>query len=130
MRKSTSTKKAKTQKGKASTGAKKDSIGDINKPRLSLIPKSALWALGGALTHGEVRYGTNNWRNGIPITYLCDSAIRHILQFLDGEDIDLQSNNPHLGNALANLSMTIEILQTKPEMDDRWKKSKGVINVK
>lgn len=120
MRNSTSKKKKKSLKGKSSTGAKKDSIGAHNKPRLSLIPKSALWALGGALTHGEVRYGTNNWRKGLPVTFLCDSAIRHILQFLDGENIDKQSQNPHLGNAMANLSMAIEMIESIPEMDDRY----------
>lgn len=100
---------------------KKDAIGDLNKPRLSLIPKEALWALGGALTHGETRYGKENWKLGIKISYLLDSALRHISQFNSGEDIDQQSNNYHLGNAMANLSMAIWMCQHKPDFDDRWK---------
>lgn len=100
---------------------KKDAIGDLNKPRLSLIPKEALWALGGALTHGETRYGKENWKLGIKISYLLDSALRHISQFNSGEDIDQQSNNHHLGNAMANLSMAIWMCQHKPDFDDRWK---------
>jgi hypothetical protein len=101
---------------------KKDAIGDPNKPRLSLIPKSALWALGGALTYGEKHYGTHNWRKGIPISVLIDSALRHINEFNDGENIDEKSQNLHLGNAMANISMAIEMLNIKPDMDDRVKK--------
>jgi hypothetical protein len=101
---------------------KKDAIGDLNKPRLSLIPIEALWALGKALTYGEVHYGTHNWRDGIKISYLLDAAMRHINEFNAGEDIDIKSKNHHLGNAMANLAMVISILANNPEMDDRWKK--------
>lgn len=104
----------------------KDAIGDSSKPRLSLIPKEALWTLGTALTHGEKRYGTTNWKEGIPTSYLIDAALRHILQFSAGEDIDEQSKNLHLGNALANLSMIIWLLEHKPECDDRYTKGKHV----
>ncbi len=100
---------------------KKDAIGDMSKPRLSLIPKKALWALGKALTYGEHHYGAHNWRKGIKISYLLDAAMRHINEFNDGEDIDQKSQNHHLGNAMANLAMIIELLETKPEMDDRFK---------
>lgn len=100
---------------------KKDAIGDLSKPRLSLIPKTALWALGGALTYGESHYGTHNWRKGIKISYLLDAALRHINEFNDGEDIDKKSKNHHLGNAMANLAMAIELYYTNKEMDDRFK---------
>lgn len=101
---------------------KKDAIGDPNKPRLSLIPKEALWALGGALTYGETHYGTHNWRNGLKVSYLIDAAMRHINEFNDGEDIDQKSQNHHLGNAMANLSMVLWMLENKKELDDRWTK--------
>lgn len=112
--------KKKTSKAKG----KKDCIGDPNKPRLSLIPKRALWALGGALTHGETHYGTHNWRKGIPVSILLDSALRHINEFNDGEDMDVKSKNHHLGNAMANLAMAIEVSETMPELDDRFKPKK------
>lgn len=102
---------------------KKDAIGNKQKPRLSLIPKSALWELGGALTYGEDHYGTHNWRQGIKVSYLLDAAIRHIFQFSEGEDIDGPSQNNHLGNAMANLAMAIEMVKNKPEFDDRFKPS-------
>lgn len=101
---------------------KKDAIGDPNKPRLSLIPKEALWQMGGAFTYGEKHYGSHNWRKGIKISYLLDAAIRHINEFNDGENIDVKSGNPHLGNAMADLAMAIELLKNNPDMDDRHKK--------
>jgi len=100
----------------------KDAIGDVAKPRLSLIPKEALWALGGALTYGEKHYGTHNWRNGIQVSHLIDAALRHINEFNSGENIDEKSKNHHLGNAMANLSMVLWTMEHRPDMDDRWKK--------
>lgn len=94
-----------------------------DKPRLSLIPKEALWAMGNAFTYGETYYGTHNWRKGIPISYLLDAAQRHINEFNNGEDIDIKSQNHHLGNAMANLAMAIEIIKIKPKMDDRFLKN-------
>lgn len=100
---------------------KKDAIGDATKPRLSLIPKEALWAMGGALTYGETHYGSHNWREGIKLSILLDAALRHVNEFIAGEDIDQKSQNHHLGNAMANLAMAISLQQNKPEMDDRYK---------
>lgn len=98
---------------------KKDAIGDESKPRLSLIPREALLALAGALTHGEKHYGAHNWRKGIKISYLLDGALRHIEQYNDGENIDQPSGVKHLGCAMANLSFAISLLETMPECDDR-----------
>lgn len=103
-------------------GGKKDAIGDPNKPRLSLIPKEALWALGGALTYGEKHYGAHNWRKGLKVSHLIDAALRHINEFNTGENIDEKSQNHHLGNAMAGLAMAIWMLEHKPELDDRFKK--------
>lgn len=96
----------------------------MEKPRLSLIPKKALWALGKGFTHGEVKYGAHNWRSGINISYLLDAALRHINEFNDGEDYDKDSDNHHLGNAMANLCMAIELFYDYPEADDRYKNVK------
>lgn len=110
-------------------GGKKNAIGDTNKPRLSLIPKEALWSMGRALSHGEIKYGTHNWREGIKISYLLDAALRHIIQFNDGEDIDKDSNNHHLGNAMADLAMALELLHTNPELDDRHKRDGNLVKL-
>lgn len=101
---------------------KKNAIGDLSKPRLSLIPKEALWSMGEAFTKGEVKYGSHNWREGIKITFLLDGVLRHVTQFLDGEDIDEDTKNLHLGNAMAGLAMAISTYYNNPEFDDRFTK--------
>lgn len=106
------------------SGGKKDAIGDMSKPRLSLIPKEALWSMGQAFTYGEKHYGSHNWRLGLGITYLLDGALRHINEFNNGEDIDVKSQNHHLGNAMANLAMAISTFYNNPSLDDRYKVSK------
>lgn len=81
--------------------------------------------MGQGFTFGEVKHGTHRFRkDGINISYLLDAALRHINEFNDGEDLDKDSNNHHLGNAMANLAMAIEVHLTKPECDDRYKGNK------
>lgn len=107
-----------------SNGGKKDAIGDPEKPRLSFLPKEAVWEIGKAFSYGEIHYGANNWKNGLKVTYLIDAALRHIFQFLDGENLDSKSKCHHLGSAIANLCMAIWMLARKPELDDRDNKQK------
>ena len=102
----------------------KNAIGDAKKPRLSLIPKDALWSMANAFTKGELKYGSHNWREGIKLTYLLDGSLRHIHQFLEGEDIDEDTQNLHLGNAMAGLAMAIAMYYNLPEADDRYKGKK------
>lgn len=100
---------------------KKDAINDPNKPRLSLIPKEAIWSMANALTWGAKNYGANNFKKGIKISYLLDGALRHINEFNAGENIDARSDNNHLGNAMANLAIALYMFENKPEYDDRFK---------
>ena len=46
-------------------------------------------------------------------------------EWLDGEDVDVESNLPHLYLAASNLAMLIEYAETCPELDDRWKGAKN-----
>jgi hypothetical protein len=95
-----------------------------DKPPLAYIPKAGLWAEGHAFAHGEKKYGSWNYKNGINVTRTCAAAIRHIIQFLDGEDFDKESFAHHLGSARANLSMALDTLENNPEFDDRYKRNK------
>jgi hypothetical protein len=94
---------------------------DQGKPRISLIPKEALWGMAQALTHGAEKYGTYNFKLGISYTRLADAASRHLSAFIDGEDIDADSGNNHLFHALASLAMLTYMHAKRPDMDDRFK---------
>lgn len=102
---------------------KKGSLTDRkNKPRMSLIPKDAVWEIGKAFTYGESKYGSHNYKQGISISHLLDASIRHTLQFSNGEDFDEESEVLHLGCAMANLAMAIDMYYNNKKFDDRYKK--------
>lgn len=101
----------------------KESLGlkhDVEKPSLAYIPKAALWAEGEAFKYGAKKYEAWNYRNGIALTRTLSAAIRHIVQFLDGENTDSESGVNHLGCARANLGMALDTLENHPEFDDRY----------
>ncbi len=98
---------------------------DAGKPRISLIPKDAIWGIARGLSYGEKKYGTHNFRNGIEYSRLADACLRHLTAWLECENIDSESGNSHLDHALASLAMLKFMEVHRPEMDDRWGKDAG-----
>lgn len=112
---------------KESMEEKKKSPGnkfDTGKAPISLIPKEALEEEAKALGFGASKYGRFNFKGGIEYSRLIDAAMRHILAFADGEDLDPEAKTNHIGNARANLGMLLWMINNKPEMDDRYKEKK------
>lgn len=83
-----------------------------------------MWEMGKAFAAGKVKYGDWNYKKSLAITRTCSAALRHIYQFLDGENNDAETNSNHLGNAMANLAMAIDTLINNPDQDDRYKGDK------
>ncbi len=54
------------------------------------------------LMFGEQKYGKNNWRKGLDKDEILESAMRHLIAMLDGEETDLESGLPHVGHLLCN----------------------------
>jgi hypothetical protein len=94
---------------------------DNGKPRVTLIPSEATLEMAKAFTYGANKYADHNFKKGIKYSRLADAAFRHLLAFVDGEDIDPESKNSHLGHALASIAMLTYMHANKPEMDDRYK---------
>jgi hypothetical protein len=65
--------------------------------------------------------GANNWRKGMSWKETAACAQRHIVAFLEGEDIDPDPimQTKHLANAAWNLIALLEYYKLHPEMDDR-----------
>lgn len=95
---------------------------DQTKAQLSLIPLSALEAEAAAFTYGAEKYGRYNYTAGFTYSRLIDAALRHILAFNKGEDLDPESGLSHLGHARASLSMLIECMNLGTATDNRFKK--------
>lgn len=62
---------------------------------------------------GAVKYGENNWQKGIPVHCYIDSAVRHYLKFLRGDD-----DEPHDRAFAWNIMCCIWTCVHKPELND------------
>jgi hypothetical protein len=109
-----------------------DGIGDINstakgsgarynsgKADFSLIPLSTLEDEARVWEYGTRKYNAWNWAKGMPwsVPYAC--AMRHLSAWQRGEEIDPESNLPHLAHVMCNIRMLILYAKTYPEGDDR-----------
>lgn len=99
------------------TGGVKDNRG---KPRVDLLPFRPLLAVGRVLGFGAAKYKPHNWRLGLGWSDTIGSALRHVFAFADGEDIDPESGECHVDNAICQLLFLSEYYHTKTGTDDRW----------
>jgi hypothetical protein len=97
----------------------KDLIGDT-KPPVWLVPPSALIRLSKVMQLGARKYGPYNWREKkVRMTVYIAAAQRHILQALDGEDIDPESGESHIAHAMACMAIILDAQATGNMKDDR-----------
>lgn len=94
---------------------------DNAKPPMAYIPLAALQAEAEAFGFGANKYESWNYKHGLSVTRTLSAAVRHIFQFLSGEDKDVESKVHHLGCARANIAMCLDTLTNHPELDDRFK---------
>lgn len=94
---------------------------DTGKIGVDQIPPEMLLELGRIYSYGEKKYGRDNWKGGMDWSQVYGSAMRHILSFWDGQDLDLcddsndcagegaeycpkHSRLPHLAHAIWNIT--------------------------
>lgn len=97
---------------------------DDEKPDHSLFSEDWLDEVAKVLTFGKKKYAADNWRSGIEQRRLIAAARRHLNSYSRGEDLDPESGLPHLAHASCCLMFALELLQTHPELDDRYKRKK------
>lgn len=105
---------------KTNIGVKHDSA----KPPVAYIPIAGIMAEAEAFGFGAKKYDAWNYKNGLAVVRTLSAAVRHIYQFLSGEDKDVESGVHHLGCARANIAMALDTLANHPELDDRFKGGK------
>ena len=66
---------------------------------------------------GAVKYGENNWQKGIPVNCYIDSAVRHYLKYLRGDN-----DEPHDRAFVWNIVCAIWTCIHKPELNPYGKK--------
>tara|TARA_A100000171_G_C2107268_1_gene132994 strand:+ start:34 stop:384 length:351 start_codon:yes stop_codon:yes gene_type:complete len=79
------------------SGAVRDSMSGKGVP--SMIPTVAIKAMARRFEDGAIKYGSYNWRKGIPTSRYCDAAYRHLMACRDGE-----RNEDHFGAVLWNIA--------------------------
>lgn len=97
----------------------KQAHGDKKVP-LHLVPGAASAYTAMGLKEGARKYGAFNWRetNIETMTYV-GATLRHLSAFVDGEDIDPESGNPHLAHAMASLAILIDAIESNCAVDNR-----------
>lgn len=100
----------------ADTGAMKG----VKPARHSLIPPEALNLIAEHYGQGAKKYPEHNWRKGYDWSKSYDSLIRHASAFWSGQDLDPETQTPHMA-AVAFHAMTLLVfMQEHPELDDRY----------
>lgn len=102
----------------------KDAIG-IRKAPLSTVPGNVLAEMGVAMLEGASKYGRHNYRNaGVRASVYYDAAMRHLLAWWEGEDIDPDSGMSHITKLLACMAVLRDAMHQGMWTDDRPPMSK------
>jgi len=95
---------------------------DKGKPPMALISNVAMRGLADVLAFGAEKYQANGWRSGMEWSRYVSAAMRHIMAWNDGEDVDPESGLSHLDHAACCLMFLSEFEKTGNGTDDRYKK--------
>ena len=96
-----------------STGALRDM--HTGKGRMDLLPMTALIELSKHCEAGALKYGEHNVDKGIPQHSFCDSAMRHLVKYMRGDN-----DENHLVAAAWNLMWALEQSVTRPDLNDLY----------
>lgn len=94
---------------------------DSEKPPMALLDPPFLEGVSRVLGFGAKKYAAHNWRGGIQYSRLISSLYRHLGAINSGEDIDSESGLPHVYHLGCNAMFLASMLETRPDLDDRWK---------
>ena len=87
--------------------------------RLDLLPTGPLWELGEHYGKGCAKYDPRNWERGYDWNLSYSAAMRHMVQFWDGEDIDPETGTKHVIAAAWHMLALAEFMDTNRDKDNR-----------
>lgn len=97
----------------------KDAVGTAKAP-LSTVPAGVMAEVGIAMLEGARKYGRHNYRvAGVRASVYYDAAMRHMMAWWEGEDIDPDSGLPHPVKAIACLAVLRDAQMNNKCTDDR-----------
>ena len=94
---------------------------DKEKVRTDLVPAEIVWEVAEVFTFGAKKYADWNYLKGDGQQWWQQwgAALRHIWQWVMGEDNDPESGKSHLAHAICCLMMLRMLQKYKPHMDCR-----------
>lgn len=92
----------------------------VAKPSMSVVPTDALIYLSKVMRLGERKYGLMNWRKDrVSASTYYDAALRHMMSWYDGEDVDPESGQPHIAHAMACMAILLDAAANDMLNDNR-----------
>lgn len=89
------------------------------------VPPIAIAALGLAMKDGATKYGRFNWHEtGITASIFIEAAMRHLIDFMNGEDYAQDSKVHHLGHLMSCCAIILDSQMRGIMIDDRPKGDK------
>jgi hypothetical protein len=92
---------------------------DTGKPPMALLSGAALAEVAKVLDFGQKKYDAWNWSKGFVWSRPASAALRHIFQWLGGEDKDSETGLSHLAHAMCELMFVLDFEVNKIGTDDR-----------
>ncbi len=98
---------------------------DEGKPPLANLPPAGIRAVANVQAYGHKKYRNfNNYRKGMEVSRNLSCAMRHIMAFMDGENMDPESHESHLAHAACRLMFVLQNQHDGTMIDDRYKRAK------
>ena len=92
----------------------------LAKPGLSKVPPLPLFAIGQVMADGAAKYGPMNWRKDpVSSSTYYDAAMRHLMAWWDGQDLDPMTGLSHLAHVAANMCILLDADSGPWLQDDR-----------
>lgn len=97
----------------------KDAVGCTKAP-LSVVPAQVIFEIGLGMLEGSCKYGAHNYRvAGVRASIYYDAAMRHMMDWWEGQDIDPVSGLNHVTKALTTLTVLRDAMLQDMMFDDR-----------
>jgi hypothetical protein len=76
---------------------------NTGKLRWSLVDFKSLEEMVKVLEFGAKKYDDDNWKKGLPYKEVCESAMRHLLAFMNGHTLDEETGLTHVAHVMTNM---------------------------
>jgi hypothetical protein len=95
---------------------------DSNKPPLAMLPWAGLREVAYVQAYGHKKYKDFfNYRKGMEVSRNISCAMRHLSEYMDGQDLDAESGRLHVAHAACRLLFLLQNLKDGTAIDDRYK---------